>query len=556
MTSRRRLSILGFVLLGIVVALVAEHWPSESHRDAPPATLEAPTESSLRAPRGRVASGDAQPDGPPSDGRSTVAPLEESSTHEPDGAALFRGVHVEVRMADGSWPTGTKGEAYLLAARDPGVDGALTSARLGTDGSCTLWLPRSGRFDVGVAVPDLGLWRVVEDVDARTTESLRITLPAGASIEVLDDTALGANCRRSAVVMPDDERPLTSTPGRESFLSRPLFPQLGQSTRCTIPVVAGMRVRVAVISLDALTTCQPDLVAAPAAVHVSRGVFGTCRLRIAVTPADRVARHDVRLDATFTVSQDGVARNWRGWQCEVAEGSVVRGGAEDVTGPVPAGRVTVAWHGAGIESSSVDFDMADGETRDVPVTLRLDAAQRLPGEDDAIVCVDGPADASDACCLLPDVTLKYGRPTDVGVPRIGEDFVVPVRGTRIAARARGMVAEPVALAPDRRHALVLRPAGGLRVLRGVAPPEGVRLVLRRADGGPLANPESDATRPWPIEDCVPLDDAEIPVGPLPEGDVELIVSYAGVDLARVTATVLAGKWSVVHLPLNGPLADR
>jgi hypothetical protein len=227
-----------------------------------------------------------------------------------------------------------------------------------------------------------------------------------------------------------------------------------------------------------------------------------------------------------------------------------------VQGPVPAGHVTVAWHGERIEQGSVDFDIADGESRDVPVVLRLDAAGALPGEEEAVVRIDGPADAKDAVCLLPDEPLKYAQPTEVKVPRIGEDMVVPLRSRRIAARADHLVAEPVPVAPDRRHTLVLRPAGFLRVMRGVRPPDGVSLVLRRADGGPMANPLTDAESPWPCGDRVTLDEPAICVGPLPEGDVALVVSYAGVDFGRMSAYVVAGTETEVRLPLADGLPAK
>ena len=125
----------------------------------------------------------------------------------------------------------------------------------------------------------------------------------------------------------------------------------------------------------------------------------------------------------------------------------------------------------------------------------------------------------------------------------------------LVAHAPGLVAEPLRLRLDARHEFALRRGGLVRVVRGVRPPEGVELTLRRKDGLPLRD-DAGALGKVTYAAGVTLDEPAVVVGPFVPGDVALVVECGRTVLADVTAHVVADETVEVRLPLADAMPRR
>ncbi len=119
----------------------------------------------------------------------------------------------------------------------------------------------------------------------------------------------------------------------------------------------------------------------------------------------------------------------------------------------------------------------------------------------------------------------------------------------------GVASEALGLEAGRLHEFVLRPAGCLRVVRSVRPPDGVELVLRRKDGRVFCD-GSEAPDRIDAMHAILLEEPETRVGPLPEGDVTFLVCAGSATLAEVIARVVPFRTTDLVLPLADRLGRR
>jgi hypothetical protein len=458
---------------------------------------------------------------------------------EPDGAPLFPAVAVEVCHADGS--PAPRATVFARRADASADDAPAASARLDRAATCVLYLPEPGVYDIGADADDEFVSALATGVDVRTTSRVKLELPEPAAIELdADETIPRGGLARLRIVSDDGstrDRGFRAAQLPITFSARP-----------------GARFRLRSASPD--VHFVPDRVAAPGSATLRRDGRGKIRLLVTVVPADRVARHDALLRTEFEIEGGGASDAWdelsREWIVAAGTGlaDAFRSRPEWVVS-APSPRGTLRWRGAGIASGSVGFEAPDGETVDVPVTLRLD--DTLPGEAECLVTVEGPANASNVqlWLLAPDRNESAGQPGKIGAQTVVAPPAWP--SALVYATADGLVSAAAAFDPQLPITLPLRPAGRVGVARSVRPPHGVDLVLRRKDGGPM--PCGDGLGPeWQVVSLRLRDLAHVVVGPLPAGDVTFVVSYGGLDLAEVTARVAPDTTTEVTLPFAQRLA--
>jgi hypothetical protein len=520
------LVVLAIALLACVAWLLRRDDGGVDVAPTKPATVESPTVpmSAAVAPRRKHAIAEK-----PSETNDAVA----ADDDEPDGSPLFPALAVEVRRSDGS--PATKGTAYALRPGGSVPSSPLVFAVLEADGTCVLRLPEPGVYDVGALMDDEFLSALATGVDSRTTPRVRLGLPAAAEIELdADETVPRGTLARLRIVSDD-------AGGWDRTFRAANLP-------LTIATVPGARFRLR--SASAEVRFVPDRVTAPGTATLNRDERGRVRLRVTVVPENRVARHDAVLHTEFEIEGGGAVGRWdelsRDWIAAsgVRLSDTFRSRDEWVVS-VPAPRGILRWHGAGVASGSVGFEAPDGETVDVPVTLKLD--DTLPGEAECTVRIDGPADARDVTLWIvgADGEGSTGRSAAAGA-----EVVVtapPWSSAFVCATADGLATAAAHFDAARPLVLTLPPAGYLCVFRGIRPPEQVDLVLRRKDGRPFPY-EHYANQPQHVV-SLKLTQPSFVVGPLPEGDVTFVVSCAGRDLAEATAHVVAGTTTDVRLPL-------
>ncbi len=315
-----------------------------------------------------------------------------------------------------------------------------------------------------------------------------------------------------------------------------------------LQVARGLRLHVEK-SVDAWFA-TPQEFSAPAAVTIGKAPWGIVELRFSAQPQDATAPYPVRVGVECEIAGGGRVDRWDGislrWVVEAGKpiADVFR---TTICQVPPAKRSVLRWTGDGVRAGSLDLEAPDAGVLEVPVVLQLEPPfTRKPA---AVVFIDAPTGVAsgtlravegDESCFC----IETGVPT-------GIDHVVEYGAfwQRVAAQvfADGLVTQPFRLDRPGRDLLSLVPGGTVRVVRGVAPPEGVVLVLRRADGLPFMCGSPPGSGDFHTE--VELDEPAVVVGPLPEGDVALVVSYGRTPLVEFTAQVRGGETTEVRLPL-------
>ena len=485
---------------------------------------------------------------------------------EPDGSPLFPPLHVEVRLRDGTWPVGATGLAYLLLPGDSGAAGALVRADLEGDGTCTLRPPEPGLYDVGAVGCGEFMWTLAQDVDTRRVDRVRLTMPQAEVLRFVLDGPGGDGKQNVAAA---DGQVVAVTPGRGAVPSA--SPSLSlRDLPASWWVAPGMRFQFD-RGVDPFFA-TPETFNAPATVTVSRPKWGLYRLTVGIDPPDLVAAADSAVDCAFELAGGGRVDRWgslRGRWLVKAGQRVADALAWNFCQAPPAQHATLRWHGANVRSGSLEFDVPDEGSIDVRAVLRITDLPPVAPDPETRLCVEGAA--ARACYVVLD---RNGDPVRGEFDRTGGDVAERVAaddGPHVALAfgvgegpdVRIFASDPVVVEADRRHVLRLRPAGWLRVARGVRPPDDVEIRLRRRDGQPIPFVDGWTSfgsgpklRAPDTEPAIALDRPAVHLGPFPEGDVALVASYAGRDLAEVTAHVVAGEITEIRLPLAERLPAR
>lgn len=551
---RRRARVVGAVAAVVLLAIVcvrllrrpgsgpaAPHGGPPSAQSAPGAQPKAPRR---RAPR-------------PIPDAEEVAPSAGASGL-PYGPGLFTPFQVAVRRSEGPWVRGTEAVVYALRPGDSGAGGPAARSAVLPDGTCTLHLPEPGVYDVGAVLRGEFHWTLATDVDTRTGGPLVLTLPPRDEIRFTADPGFSPQGSGYETVVAD-ARVTAVTPGRGAV---PACRWMLDNDRLPQSLWAPRGLRLRAVQGGDRTRCAPDHFAAPAAVAVRADERGSYVLRVTVDPPDRVARHDVILRVQFEVEGGGVTDRWddlrRTW-IVLAGRRVADVVSLAWTQRAPAAFSTIRWSGDGVLPGEAAMEVPDGRTVEVPVVLRL--APALPGEAEAVVRIDGAPEPFEVRCSVVD---GDGEAAELDVRAPSQDVTVPVPPVPaphgLVAWSKTRASDPMRFVAGGRHALVLRPSGWLRIRTGdLEVPEGVTLVLRRADGMPFpvthGGPGDVLSRntTWACSELLGnFDGARL--GPLPEGDVAFVVRYAGTPVAEFTARVVAGATRDAHVPFRRPAA--
>jgi hypothetical protein len=487
-----------------------------------------------------------QPAPTPSRDRTAAAPIASApSADAADGADLFPPIDVEVRFADGTSPSRRNGHAYARRSGSVGTDQPLVRAELAGDGRCTLRMPGEGVYDVGVILDDGFVSTIERGVDTRTSRRVALTLPVLEEVRIELDPS-DAIHRSGEIVLQTAEGSGILVNGlvTHSFWV--------QDLPASYRVSPHLRLRAEPTEQD--LRCTPETFAGGATVVVGRETRGVYRLTASVAPSEREARHQVILNAQFETICAGATQpigspSWTLRPGERLAGKVLWG----ATRIAPSPHFTIRWHGDGFLPGSADVDAPDGARVDANVVLVPDDSRSLPGESEAVVRILGaqPGDVPRLWIFGAD-----GNATEFEGDAVAQDAIVAVPAPSLipaplfaVAWANDSVSEFVLFESERRHELVLRPTGELRILVGADLPPDVWLRIRRRDGRPVPwHGEAGCTAVAPT---VGLGACFGRIGPLPEGDVRLVVSYADLDLAEFSAHVVAGETTEVRVPLSG-----
>jgi len=513
---------------------------------------------SILAPQGRAAPS-PPPDGDlPGPRRDDVTPAAQDDGEEPDGSPLFPPLEVTVRLSDGAWPVGRKGRVYALWPGASGAEGPVAREELSEDGTATLRLPEPGRYDVGVLETDELTWALATDVvvDATATPRLELRMPPTEELRFVPEPGVSLPPGHQ-VLRPAEGPRAVAMPGRgevREVARRLELSDLPKTWRAPAGVEFTLERGLAVVR------ASPYRFAAPATVTI-RGDPGLYVLHVRIEPQDRVEPTEGVLTVSFEIEGNGIVDRWGSlsgvWDVEAGQrlGDVIR--SSTFRQSPPAVRSLVRWRGEGIVAGSVEMFVPDGATVDVPIVVRRDEAKPLLPPPTAVIRIEGDVAAAETRLLLMRVADSYCDRRRVW--GIGDDLVVSPRPDdgpiEILAAAPDRASDPMPLLPGRRHDLALRLGGYLRVVRGVRPPDGVELWLRRRDGLPFCDGTPEIASIDAVHE-IALDEAEVRIGPFPEGEITFVVRSASATVAEVTARVVPCRTVDLVLPLAERLGRR
>lgn len=517
------------------------------------------TEDDTDVASARVADAAEPPHRPPREPRRRLAPppaTEEvaggETSNEPDGSPLFPELRVVVRDSDGA-PV-RSGRVWASRSVDFVMGLHVADGEIDDDGTCRLRLPKPDTYDVFASDGEM-LGAMEAGVRVASDTNVTVTLPVAAELRFVraegEPPLQGSATISAKRITPEQMRCLdVASPwidDREISLAElPL----------TLRTVAGTRFRYWHAVDPSLAT--PDVFTAPATVVIRRPPWGTYRLVFSVEPADRVEERDGFVETVVTVEGGGKVDRWESPSgiFDVKRGQRVADVFKFTFEQYPpAAHSTVRWSGRGIRPGSAEIDVPERGVVDVPVVLRLEDGS-LP-ESKIVVRVDGPAGTKgvEAWIVNPEGTAD-AMPDIADLHRDQEiEFPAGWTPNALVIVAPGLVAEPQRLVVGARHDFTLVRGGVVRVLRGIRPPEGVALMLRRRDRLPI---RVDAKEPGSVgigSEFI-LGEPKIVLGPFAPGDVALEVTMGPTVVAEMTAHVVAGETTDLRLPFAERLLAR
>jgi hypothetical protein len=554
MPSRRARLVLAWISTATAAGVVASWFlrdPSRTvfvDRDAPPKAAATPgtlagAPAALRREGFTVDSPavEAAPDGGArSEGdRPTISAIGWIEAAVTIGGRPADEVHVYAVPADGSGDVPTPFEG-----RPSGFTNAAGIARIG--------VPRAGRYDVGADQDASNTWALGVAVAPGATARASLAMPATAPVDVEVDTD-GVSIEACWVRAFAEGR--RGTPPWSGVYPLP------QERRVRVDLPTGVRFR---FGLDAQARGRPvpeifeptpETIVPPGRVvfrHVPTAwsrVLPSFVVDGRVPPTTRRSALHFRWTSGPGSNVVDVERVIR-WNTGRAE----RLDADLPLFPLAIEGGRLAWSGDAVvpeESAVAGAGAGERKTQAVAVRIRADL---LSAGLEGIDVLGGPDPLpEDACVHLHTAGGTDGDGTSLELPA-NDDELARLSGlspttTAVLETEAWWTSEPTRIPPSGRARLRLVPAGYLLVvLREIPRPETGGISLRRADGAWLGTRRwediaEDAGEAKRLEDVGP----GTLVGPLPEGDVPLVVLVGGIETARVVGRVTARRITPLEL---------
>jgi hypothetical protein len=549
--ARRLALVLAWLATAVATGLLAAPWFAPPRAEAPErrpepgtppetATLDAASAPAPAVEARRVASAEAD--------RAVAL----ASPDEPR-SPLAAGWIVATVTQGGEPAESAQVYAVPAGARTPpgGTWGGWPSAPADARGVARIGVPQAGSYDVGVEADASHTMAKDVAVAAGATVPLALRLPRLVDVDV-EIQAPGLAIESSFVEAGPDGAPTdlgTFRPARDETCCATSYALAGGKTRLRFP--EGARLRLAPQAFGPNSTPvkaafepSPAVVVAPARVVFRSAPVAWLRLapRLLVTgevaPSTRSSSFWWRWTTGPRADEGKQTLAWNDGRSQVPPFDL----------PLHPGGGRLAWGGDGVIEGEQAFDGAPaGETREGAIVVRV-RADALPHGLDALEVVGGPDPWPEDVFLCAHVT-DAGGTTVVDVPAEGARAAAIAPGSVVVLDSPWWTSEPTRLPSGGRARVRLVPAGWLLVVLHEPPSAAVGdLVLRRADGAWLG------TRVWEDLEDAGRAAADLEgvgpgslVGPLPEGDVALVVSLGGVEKRRVTGRVRANRITPLDL---------
>ena len=527
---------------------------------APPPSLAADPRGLPTRAAGPAVPAPAAPTTPPNGPDAGVGDAEPDPT--PPSLALG---WIEVTAIAGPGPSGPAGVAYAfphgVEPLDVGEEDPWPRVNLDGEGRGRIPLPATGRWDVGVVTP--AAWGITRDVNVQasgtSTVTVRLSATAELEVDVPETGGRTINLFAGRVADPPGTRELPTREAEWAYAGGSVPTRSPGILRLWVPT--GVPLRVAGSMTDgphpthAYFWGDPPQVTAPARVRlVTSPPAPTGAIRVSArvrcsTPPPTPRRIEVVFDvrdvdggATTSVTSD-------------PQVLVPDEGESGVSAhlPTPPHAVRVSWRGPGVRPGMVVVPAAVGpERRHVEVDVDVDPAA-CPELLERVEFLGGRSVAAregerpyvwfrsrdgyvDSLSLEED-----GRDSGGSALRIGESRLA------VATDGSWWASEAVALPSSGTARIRLLPAGYLQLVPEVPLDPGIGApMLARADGAPLTTVE-ELTGRSPLVAFGGGVSPGILLGPLPRGELELVLKLGGVERRRIRATVRAGR--ITALPL-------
>jgi hypothetical protein len=471
------------------------------------------------------------------------------------GAGVCPSIDVRVERADATPVADATVYALPAGATGDGVDNveSVPHAKTGADGRCKLTLPCDGRFDVGALIGDFASAAVV-GVDVPTDALVRLAAPRMAQARFEIDSALLGRANQSLALQGSGPSCVVPGRGRRRRVDygtslHELPPSLSLPEGTTFSLRADDAAARGIVA-------EPSPFRAPASVRVHVDDRSLASVTISCSPHDArpTAGVSLRVDCRWDGEVESDDHGPWAWDVDFDSGKTL---GDVVTGRfvarVPAKGATLRWSGAGVLDGSVRVEPGGRASFEVPLVLEIDKTALT--EKDRVVALRAtapPGVTGDAEFYVDAVDRLWGESARGPV---GEAVECSLRVSRapawvVVARRGDYVSDPCPLVADGETVVGLR-AGGMLVLVPAAMPSNVgKCLLRRKDGSLLFTKESPRDdNPWRGYEF-DVEPGRL-IGPLPAGEVVFVVTLAGVAIREVRATVKAGAYEPLRIPMGG-----
>lgn len=471
---------------------------------------------------------------------------------------------IEVTAVAGPGPAGPVGTAYAFPHDAPpvgaGDEDPWPRVNLDGEGHGRIPLPAAGRWDVGVVTP--AAWGILRDVNVQAsgTSAVTVRLSATAELEVEVPETGGRTMQIFAVRVVE-------TPGARELPTREAeWASGGTNVPTRGPGIVRLQMPAAV-SLRVVGSMTDG----PQETHVHLGsdpaqVTAPARVRLVATPPAPTGTIFVSARVRYSTPPPTPRRLAVVFDARGADGGETTSATSDSEALVPGEReswvsaqlstpshaLRVSWRGTGVLPGEVMVPAAVGtERRHIEVDVEVDPGA-CPDLLERIAFLGGRSVAArdgerpsvwvwgpwgiEALSVEEDGRVSGSSATRIVEPRLA-----------VATDGPWWASEAVALPSSGTARIPLSPAGYLHLVPELPlEPSMGTPQLHRADGAPLTS----------IEEAVGRESAEafngevkpgVLLGPLPRGEIELVLKLGGVERRRIRATVRAGR--ITALPL-------